>query len=742
MKKNFVFLLIVYVVITLCPVYGVSNSQDPEPHFPSLMLSSTMNVQPKPNRLINEKSPYLRQHAYNPVNWYPWGRNAFTRAQTEHLPIFLSIGYSTCHWCHVMEEESFENREIADFLNANFVSIKVDREERPDIDQIYMLATQAMTGYGGWPMSVFLFPNKKPFFSGTYFPPTPQHGQPGFLDVLKVISKTWKSSPERLEQSADKITSFLKDQPSTLADSLDNKWIDLGFTLLEKDYDPKHGGFGQINKFPRTSAIDFLLIYHRHSNDSNALKMANDTLSAMASGGIYDHVGGGFHRYSVDRQWRIPHFEKMLYDQAQLITTYLKGYQLTKNIIFGNIARHTIEYLLRDMQHPLGGFYAAEDADSLNPYNPNIKSEGAFYLWKQEELETLLDKKGAEIFTAAYGVKENGNALNDPTQEFSGSNILYLPQPLPELSSQLGISLKEISQSLAESQDLLLQQRQKRKRPHRDDKIITSWNGLMVSALAKSGIILKNKQYIEEAKRTTSFITTHLMDNTILKRRWSDGEARFSATLKDYAFFIQGLLDLYQATHDLQYLKQAIKLSETQITLFTDPEGGFYDSISSQDLLVRMKESYDGAQPTGNSVSALNFIRLSLLTGNKKWQEIGKNGIKSFGLRLKSQPNSLPLMLSTLYTVFEKPIQIVITGSIGNAETHEMLEIIHNHFLPHSVILLADMSENQKYLEQYIPELKNMKSLQGISTAYVCKNFLCKAPTNDPEKLATILEAM
>ncbi len=740
MKTTLLFLHLssIFLIISLFP--GGSLSQNISFSNKPPTIVHPMKNQQNANRLINEKSPYLLQHAYNPVDWYPWGEEPFTRAEAEGKPVFLSIGYSTCHWCHVMEEESFENPEIAALLNENFISIKVDREERPDIDQLYMFATQTMTGSGGWPMSVFLFPDKKPFYAGTYFPPEPRYGNPGFPGLLKAIMKAWKENRQGLAGSADKITSFLKNSSiSVSSDKLENRWLDEGYKDLEKNYDPEFAGFGETNKFPRPAGLDFLLLYHQRNGSDMAMRMVRDTMTAMASGGMYDHLGGGFHRYSVDRQWRIPHFEKMLYDQAQLITTYLHLYQKTGEMLFAQTARETLNYVLRDMHHALGGFYAAEDADSENPYNSIEHGEGAFYLWQYSEIRELLGKKDAEIFSSAYGVKKNGNALNDPGAEFTGRNILYLPQGIRKTAKLLDLSEEVVQTSLTASRQKLLKHRQQRTRPHLDDKIITAWNGLMLSALAKGGQILNDTSYIDEAHTTADFLLNHLMVNNKLTRRWRDGDARFPATLKDYAFVIQGLLDLYQASHRVDRLQQAMKLTQIQVALFSDSAGGFYNSIESTELLARMKESYDGAQPSGNSVAARNFLRLGHLTGNSEWLATGEDTVKAFGNLFESHASAMPSMLLALDLALEKPRQIVITGDLETEDTQAMLHEVNSRYLPNAFILLADNGENQKFLGNFLTFLQNTGPIEGKSTAYVCEEFVCKQPTNSPKTLAEML---
>ena len=691
------------------------------------------------NHLLNEKSPYLLQHLYNPVDWYPWGDEAFELAKKEGRPVFLSIGYSTCHWCHVMAHESFEDQAVADFLNQHFVCIKVDREELPGVDQIYMAATQAMTGSGGWPMSLFLFPDRKPFYAGTYFPPESGYGRPGFMDLLRGIVKAWETDRKSLTLSAEQVTSHIqKTSPSTAA-NLDDAWLEKGFDMIRTSYEPKYGGFAQSPKFPRPVVLDFLLQYYKSHRQKEARDMALHTLEQMAGGGMYDHVGGGFHRYSVDTQWRIPHFEKMLYDQAQLVNVYLDAFQLTGYPLFRKIAAQTLDYVLRDMQDGGGGFYSAEDADSVNPYNSSEHSEGAYYLWTEEEIDSLLGEKDATLFKACYGVQQTGNALHDPQEEFTGRNILYRAKECAEVGRRKNISEQEVERSLLVSCNVLLGRRQKRTPPHLDDKIITAWNGLMISAFARGYMILGDERYLQAAKGAADFLQKNLFVAGELQRRWRKGDARHPAGLDDYAFYIQGLLDLYLAAQLPEYLQQSLELTEKQIELYSDSHGGFFDAAMSAGLLARMKAAYDGAEPSGNSVAVLNMQRLAHLVGQKEFAEIAKEGIGSFAKTLRTFPPAMPLMLTALDRQLQTPKQIVIAGVRGRADTNALLAEVHSRYLPTTLILLADGAENQQFLEKKLPFLKGVEQVDGKATAYVCENFSCKMPVNSPEALAELI---
>jgi uncharacterized protein len=692
------------------------------------------------NHLIHEKSPYLLQHAYNPVDWYPWGDEALAKAAKEDKPIFLSIGYSTCHWCHVMAHESFEDQEIANFLNTHFVSIKVDREERPGIDQIYMAATQAMTGSGGWPMSLFLFPDAKPFYAGTYFPPRAGFGRPGFMEILQAIQKAWVTDRKSLSVSAEQITAHIRRVSPDSSKSLEKGWLDKGFSQIEESYEPEYGGFAQAPKFPRPVVMDFLLRHYKATGKKEARDMALFTLEQMAAGGMYDQIGGGFHRYSVDARWRVPHFEKMLYDQSQLVFSYLSAFQLTTGQGYRKTAIEILEYVLRDMQDPGGGFYSAEDADSVNPYNPAEHSEGAFYLWTEEEIDTLLTGSQASLFKAYFGVKKNGNALHDPQKEFTGRNILYQEKDFSEAARTTKLSEQEAEELLQDAREKLLNRRQDRTAPHLDDKIITAWNGLMISAFARAAMILEEDRYLTAANRAADFLLNNLKVNGELVRRWREGEARYSAGLDDYSFLIQGLLDLYAASHDPARLRTAMELTEKMIELFGDEKGGFYDTPESAKLLTRMKAAYDGAEPSGNSVAAMNLLRLAGLTGKKQWAELATKCIESFGKTLASYPLAMPLMLSAMDFQMDKPRQIVIAGERNNSDTRNLLREVHSRYLPNTVLLLADGGENQKFLEERLPFIATVKKINGRATAYVCEDFTCRMPVNTREALSALLD--
>ncbi len=731
--------IICFCLILLFTLFGQSAALEKAKEM-SVQINTSAGRERSPNHLAGEKSPYLLQHLYNPVDWYPWGDEAFLLAEKEDRPVFLSIGYSTCHWCHVMAHESFDDQAVADFLNQHFISIKVDREELPGVDQIYMAATQAMTGSGGWPMSLFLFPDRKPFYAGTYFPPESGYGRPGFMDLLRGIVKAWETDRKSLSLSAEQVTSHIQKEASSAQARLDDSWLEKGFDMIRTSYEPKYGGFAQSPKFPRPVVLDFLLQYYRSHQEKEARDMALYTLEQMAGGGMYDHVGGGFHRYSVDGRWRIPHFEKMLYDQAQLVNVYLDAFQLNKNPLFKKVAKETLEYVLRSLTDGDGGFYSAEDADSVNPYNNREHGEGAYYLWTEEEIDSLLDEKDAVLFKACYGVRKNGNALHDPQEEFTGRNILYWAEECSGLARRHDITERELERSLFVSGKVLLARRQKRTPPHLDDKIITAWNGLMISAFARGYMVLADERYLQAAKGAADFLKDNLIAAGELKRRWRKGDARHPAGLDDYAFYIQGLLDLYQAAQLPQYLQQSLVLSEKQIALYSDPNGGFFDTARSAALLARMKAAYDGAEPSGNSVAARNMQRLAHLSGQKRFAEIAEKGIVSFAKTLRTFSPAMPLMLTALDRQLQTPKQIVIAGVRGRADTNALLAEVHSRYLPTTQLLLADGAENQQYLEKSLPFLNSVEQVDGRATAYVCENFSCKMPVSSPNALAELIK--
>ena len=680
-----------------------------------------------PNRLALEKSPYLLQHANNPVDWYPWGEEAFAKAREESKPIFLSIGYSTCHWCHVMERESFESEAVADVLNRNFVSIKVDREERPDIDRIYMLFVQATTGSGGWPMSAWLTPDLRPFYGGTYFPPENRYGRPGFIAILEHIARVWRDEREKVEASGVQVLAQLKEHADAAAreGSLDEKMLESAFLAFRRMFDTRLGGFGSAPKFPRPVVHNFLLRYHVHTANEEARDMVLATLRAMAKGGMNDQLGGGFHRYSVDSRWFVPHFEKMLYDQAQLAISYLEAYQLTREETFAKSARDIFEDVLRDMTSPEGGFYSAEDADSVvDPAHPHEKAEGAFYVWTQKEIESALDQPAAAWFCYRYGVEELGNVREDPHNEFGGKNILFEDETVRQTAIFFETDEVEVAASLEASRHKLLALRAGRVRPHLDDKILTAWNGLMISAFAKGAQILNESRYAAAAGRAADFIAAKQWDAAtgVLLRRFRDGDGAIAGFSDDYAFFAQALIDLYETNFEQRHLGLAASITERMIERFADHENGAFFSTSGGDetLVLRLKDDYDGAEPSANSYAVLNLLRLDQMLTRPDFAAHAQRTLEAFAFRMSNGGVSVPQMLVAYMFSQGKPRQVVLAGQ----DVSELLAVVRSRFSPHQVVLLNH---------------QQMEPIDGKPTAYVCENFTCQQPTTSAETLSEIL---
>jgi uncharacterized protein YyaL (SSP411 family) len=657
------------------------------------------------------------------VDWYPWGEEAFAKAREENKPIFLSIGYSTCHWCHVMERESFESDSIAKILNANFVSIKVDREERPDVDAVYMAVLQGMTGSGGWPMSLFLTPDLKPFFAGTYYPPIPAHGRPSFSQLLERIHDLWMTERSTLVNSSVEITQALSKSIVTSeaneVSAISKETLDEVFGHFEQIFDPIEGGFGGAPKFPRPVQFDFLFQYYQAFDHASARDMALVTLRKMALGGMHDHLGGGFHRYSVDRYWRISHFEKMLYDQAQLVNSYLDAWQITHDPFDAGIVRSTIEYVLRDLTDPDGGFYSAEDADSEG-------EEGKFYVWTLEEFESIL-VSNAEVSSFRFGVTTEGNFEH-------GKNVLYLAHTLDETAQFFDRSRLEIEDILESNANKLIAVRANRIRPLRDDKILTSWNGLMIGAMARAGDVLNEQRYITSAIAAGEFIWNNLRPNGNLLHRWRDGderssaEARFDAYLDDYAFLINGYLDLYEATFDPVWMKRAILLQEEQDTALYDPENsGYFDARPAPDLILRAKNSYDGAEPSGNSITVLNLFRLANLTENDRYKARAEETLQAFAAKVRQYPYAMPELMTAAFWSLTSPTQLVFAGD----DLDEFRSVLNDRYLPVSVKLRRENSD--------VAFTRSLPEMEGVSSVYVCKNFVCQLPVTSPSDLEKLL---
>ena len=707
-----------------------------------------------PNRLADQQSPYLLQHANNPVDWYPWGDAAFEAARSAGKPIFLSIGYATCHWCHVMERESFENHGVAQVLNDHFIAIKVDREERPDVDRVYMTFVQTTTGSGGWPMSVWLTPDLQPFFGGTYYPPRSQWGRPGFVDVLTKISRAWRDDRLNVVKSAAEMVTRLGQMAQG---QNDRRTPDAGalaktYQQFAQTFDSRRGGFGDAPKFPRPSELLFLLREHQRTGDDVPRAMVVQTLRAMALGGMRDHIGGGFHRYSVDGDWRVPHFEKMLYDQAQLVLAYLEAAQASDDPFFAQIAEDTLQYVQRDMTDEAGGFYSAEDADSIPPGSEGDsnahKMEGAFYIWGQDEIRAALGDD-SPVFEGRYGVLPNGNAPFDPQQEFVNKNLLHTAQSIADLARASGKTPVDIAEVLLRARKILFEVRNTRPRPQLDDKVLTAWNGLMIAACARAARVLVARdgpgfdggaaaRHLDSAARAAAFLRQTMWDANTgrLLRRYRAGDAAIEAYAEDFAYLIFGVLELFQATGQAEWLAWARTLQARQDELFWDGESGGWFSTTGADpsVLLRMKEDYDGAEPAPTSVSAMNCWTLAHLTGVASYHERAASALASFGGRLEEQGRAVPFMASALSSSLAGGEQIVIVGHRDAADTQALWRAVHKRYRPFAVMVLADPAE-QAALAVHMPWVAEMSMIDNQATAYVCRDFACDAPSIDPSVL-------
>ncbi|GIV96795.1 MAG: thioredoxin domain-containing protein [Herpetosiphonaceae bacterium] len=674
------------------------------------------------NRLINETSPYLLQHAYNPVDWYPWGQEALEHARREDKPILLSIGYSACHWCHVMERESFEDEETARMMNEHFVNIKVDREERPDLDSLYMAAVQAMTGHGGWPMTVFLTPEGEPFFGGTYFPPEPRYGMPSFKQVLLAVVDAYKNRRNEVTKSANELTLHLQllgEMPEKQAE-LKPLLVANAFEMLSRQFDENYGGFGRAPKFPQPMALEVVLRHYHRTGAERALAMLQRTLTEMAYGGIYDQLGGGFHRYSVDERWLVPHFEKMLYDNALLSRLYLETYLVTGEPLFRRIAEETIDYILRDMTAPEGGFYSTEDADSEG-------EEGRFYTWTLQELRQVLGED-ATVAAAYWDVSEAGN--------FEGRNILHVQHDPLEFARQLAVSLEELQERVAGWRRKLLEARSQRVRPGRDEKMLTAWNGLMLRSLAEAGRALRRDDYIEAARRNADFLLNHLRRDGRLLRSYKDGQAKIKGFLDDYAFLIDGLLELYQATFELRWMREAKSLTETMLQLFWDEERQiFFDtSTEHEQLISRPRDPFDNATPSGTSVAVDVLLRLAALLGEPAYMRTALSVLRGLSAGMVQLPSGFGRLLAALDFYVSTPKEIAIIGEPDAPDTQRLIEVVFGRYLPNKVV--AGAAPDNREAAELIPLLQDRPMLAGQATAYVCTNYTCKSPTADPDELA------
>jgi uncharacterized protein YyaL (SSP411 family) len=681
------------------------------------------------NRLIQETSPYLLQHAHNPVDWHAWGKEAFEKARRLGRPVLLSVGYSTCHWCHVMERESFEDEEIAAFINAHYVAIKVDREERPDVDSVYMTAVQMMTGSGGWPMTVVMTPAAEPFFGGTYFPARDgdRGSRIGFLTVLKKLADAYKNDPAAVKESTDRLVAALRSEEVAPADAgVPGTEALIGAAMaLAQRFDPEHGGFGRAPKFPRPSTFEFLLRYWRRTGDRTALQMVTHSLDKMADGGIYDHLAGGFARYSTDREWLVPHFEKMLYDNAQLVSLFVETWQATADDRHREVAIETLDYVLREMTSPDGGFYSATDADSEG-------EEGLFFVWTPAQIGAVVGPAEAKVVNAYYGVTEAGN--------FEGKNILHRPRPKSEVAKLLGLSVAQLEDRIRAAKAKLYAAREQRDHPILDDKILTEWNAQMIGAFARAGFAFHEPKYLAAATRAADFLLTHLQKDGRLLRAYRAGQAKHAAVLEDYTFFVSALLDLYEATAELRWLNEAQRLEKEQERLFLDEKaGGFFATASDGEvLLVREKPNYDGAQPAGASVAAANLLRFAELSGDEAPRRLADGIFKAAADGLKKGALQSPKLAAALDFALDRPKEIVLVTTADD-DGAALLQVLRRAFLPNRVLVRVKAEEVEALTPQ-IPLVEGKRPLQGKATVYVCVGQTCKQPTSDPKVLAAQLD--
>ena len=679
------------------------------------------------NRLADSKSPYLLQHKNNPVDWFPWGVEAFEKAKEENKPIFLSIGYSTCHWCHVMEHESFEDQQVAELMNENFVSIKVDREEMPEVDHLYMSVCQAMTGRGGWPLTIVMSPEKEPFFAGTYFPKTGRGNRPGMLELIPSLMNAWNNKQEDIQKTIEQVNNYLYNANNVQPGSALNKnTIDDAYNNFIERYDKNFGGFGKAPKFPSPHNLLFLLRYHKAYQDTMAKTMVENTLSKMRLGGIFDHIGFGFHRYSTDQEWFLPHFEKMLYDQAMISLAYLEAFEITKKQEYANITHEIFSYVARDMTDKNGGFYSAEDADSEG-------EEGKFYVWSTSEINKVLGSIEGKQFTDVYGFNDNGNFHDEATGQLVPSNIPFLKNRIIEYGEKNKIDVASLKVTLEKNRNTLFEYRRNRIHPLKDDKILTDWNGLMIAALAKGGTVLKENKYTNAAERSANFILDNLRDeNGRLYKRYRNGSTGLQPHIDDYAFFIWGLLNLYESNFNTYYLKSALELSEIMVADFLDKKrGGFFIGPNNgEKLIVRAKDSYDGAIPSGNAVAAMNFIRISKFTGDSKWEDIAQNTFLAFSESIKRIPSAHSFMLTSFMYGLDNPKEIVIVAKEKNAKTMSSIRKIQEVYNPNSIIIFKEL-KNRTELDNIAPWTTMHDTVNDKITYYICENFSCRRPTTD-----------
>ena len=703
--------------------WNSENSIDPDADVKAIEAEGIHAMQsPKKytNKLIDETSPYLLQHAHNPVDWYPWGDEAFEKARAEDKPVLVSIGYSACHWCHVMEHESFEDEATARVMNEHFVNIKVDMEERPDVDQIYMTFVQLTTGRGGWPMNVFITPDKLPFFGGTYFPPEQRYGMPSWQQILMSIAEAWRERRDELMHSANEILGELRRVGITEFSSaaLDTDQLDMAFQSFVRSFDKTNGGFGGAPKFPPSMSLEFLLRYWNRTGNTQALDMAVFTARKMAEGGIYDQIGGGFHRYAVDAIWLVPHFEKMLYDNAQLIEIYVHLYQITEDELFKNVAIETLEYVRREMLDPSGGFYSSQDADSEGV-------EGKFFVWTPEEIVEILGTDHAQIFNFYYDVSEEGN--------FEEKNILHVSYTHEAAARALKIAASELISILETGRNKLFAAREKRIKPFRDEKVLTAWNGLMLAAVAKAAAVFGDKDYLDIAKRNADFLLENLQRDGRLLRTWKDGRAKLNAYLEDYSNLADGLIELYQASGNLHYLAEARRLAELMITEFWDEETGgfFFTSGDHEELIVRNKDFYDNATPSGNSAAADVLLRLAKFYGDEKYERFASATLRLAAAQIRRHPQGFGRALAAIEFHLARVKEVAVIGDPGN----ELERTVSNIYLPNAVVSIASEPTSE------LPLLEGRTRVDGKATAYVCEDFVCQRPVTTPDELRSALNA-
>ena len=680
-----------------------------------------------PNRLINETSPYLLQHANNPVDWYPWGEEALERARSEDKPILLSIGYSACHWCHVMERESFEDEIIAGMMNENFVSIKVDREERPDLDQVYMQAVQMLTGSGGWPMTVFLTPEGKPFYGGTYFPPTDRQGMPGFPRLLTSIAEAYKTNKGEVDRVTQQLTTQMT-QSNQIPKGTSILTVDIlhqAYSTLATNFDYQNGGFGNAPKFPQPMGPEFLLRYYHHGYNPRALELVEITLEKMAYGGIYDQIGGGFHRYSTDAYWLVPHFEKMLYDNALLARLYLHTHLITGKPLYRRIVEETLDYVLREMTDSSGGFYSAQDADSEGV-------EGKFFVWTPDEIRAVLGDADSEVFSSYYGVTPNGN--------FEGENILNIRQDPEAFAEAHDLTQEQLDEIISRSSKALLDVREQRIHPMRDDKVLASWNGLMLRSFAEAAAALGRADYLEAAVKNAGFLVGTMKSQGRLLRTYRDGQAKLLGYLEDYSFVVDGLLALYEATFDIRWLDEAVTLADSMIELFWDEGiGGFYDTGSDHEtLVVRPRDVFDNAQPCGGSVASDALLKLAVFTGNSDYNAKAAVPLRSLHQAMSQSPGGTGHWLNALDFYVSPPKEIAVIGPRNDPATQALLDTVFSRFLPNKVVMGTETPRSAGGIEgtRDFPLLQDRIMVGGLPSAYVCENYTCQLPVTDPDALA------